>query len=152
MALKRQKQKQKQTNVIKKQKELFHQTNRLKDFETKLMVTRAETLGGRMNWEVRMGIDALLHTKLIDNKDVVCSLEKSVQYSVIAYIGKESEKEWLCVCVCVCVWYTYANIYTIYTICIYICIYHIYTIYIYIHICICMVDLLCCTPETNKTL
>ena len=74
-----------------------------------------------MNWEVRMGIDALLHTKLIDNKDVVCSLEKSVQYSVIAYIGKESEKEWLCVCVCVYgihmqtyIPYVYTYAYTIY--------------------------------------
>ena len=133
MALKRQKQKQKQTNVIKKQKELFHQTNRLKDFETKLMVTRAETLGGRMNWEVRMGIDALLHTKLIDNKDVVCSLEKSVQYSVIAYIGKESEKEWLCVCVCVCMVYICKHIYHIYHMYIHMHIPYIYHIHIYTH-------------------
>ena len=42
-----------------------------------------------------IGIYALLYTKLVSNKDLVYSWEKSIQHSVIAYIGKEFEKEWM---------------------------------------------------------
>ena len=31
----------------------------------------------------------------IDNKDLLYSTGKSAQYSVITYMGKESEKEWI---------------------------------------------------------
>ena len=39
------------------------------------------------------------------NKDLLYSTRNSIQYSVITYMGKESEKEWIyrCVCVCVCI-------------------------------------------------
>ena len=58
------------------------------------MVTRGEKVGGGMDWEVGIGIYTL-YTKPIYNKDLLCSLGKSIQYSVIAYLGKESEKEWM---------------------------------------------------------
>ena len=58
------------------------------------MVTKGETLGEGINWEVGIGIDTLLYTKPESNTDPLYSLGKSTQYSVIAYVGKESEKEW----------------------------------------------------------
>ena len=48
-----------------------------------------------MDWEFGTGIYTLLYTKLIGNKDLLNSSEKSIQYSVIVYVGKESEKEWI---------------------------------------------------------
>ena len=33
------------------------------------------------------------------NKDLLYSTGNSIQYSVMAYIGKESKKEWIYVCV-----------------------------------------------------
>ena len=38
------------------------------------------------------------YTKTIGNKDLLYSLGKSIQYSVRAYMGKESEKRWIDVC------------------------------------------------------
>ena len=35
----------------------------------------------------------------IDDKDLLYSTGNSIQYSVMAYIGKESKKEWIYVCV-----------------------------------------------------
>ena len=32
-------------------------------------------------------------------RDLLCSRGDSMQYSVMADMGKESEKEWICVCV-----------------------------------------------------
>ena len=46
-----------------------------------------------MDWEVGIDTCTLLYIKSIQNKDLLCSLGKSIQYSVIAYMGKESEKE-----------------------------------------------------------
>ena len=40
------------------------------------------------------------HTKLVGNKDLLHSSGKSIQYSVIAYMRKESEKEWIYTCIC----------------------------------------------------
>ena len=48
---------------------------------------------GGINWEVGIGIDILLYTKWVSNKDLLYSTGKSIQYSVIAYMVKESEKE-----------------------------------------------------------
>ena len=36
-----------------------------------------------------------LHIKQILNKDLLYSIGNSTQHSVITYMGKESEKEWL---------------------------------------------------------
>ena len=35
--------------------------------------------------------------KLLANRDLLYSTVNSTQYSVIIYVGKESEKEWMCV-------------------------------------------------------
>ena len=73
-------------------KELCHKTEtKLKDFETKLMVTKGETLWGGINWEDGIGIYTL-YTKLISNKGLLYNTGKSIQYSVMAYMGKELEK------------------------------------------------------------
>ena len=57
------------------------------------MVTEGEMLGGGIKWKVGSDIYTLLYTKLISNKDLLYSTEKSTQYSVMAYVGKESEKK-----------------------------------------------------------
>ena len=57
------------------------------------MVTKGERLGARMGWEVGISIYTLLHTKSISSKDLLHSSRKPIQYSVIAYMGKEPEKE-----------------------------------------------------------
>ena len=57
------------------------------------MVTKGETLRGRINWKVRTGIYTLVYTKSVSNKDLPYSTEKSIPYSVMAYMGKKSEKE-----------------------------------------------------------
>ena len=37
----------------------------------------------------------LLYIKYITNKDLLYSTGNSTQYSVVAYMGKESKKEWI---------------------------------------------------------
>ena len=64
------------------------------------MVTKGKTLGVRMDWEVGIGIYTLLYTKLTGSKDLLYSLGKSIQYSVIAYMERKSVKKngyvWVC--------------------------------------------------------
>ena len=62
------------------------------------MVTKTETdswlpKGEEINQEFGINIHTLLYKQII-NKDLVHSTENSAQYSVITYMGKESEKEW----------------------------------------------------------
>ena len=53
-------------------------------------------LGGRMDWEVGIGRYTLLYyTKSIGKEVLLYSSGKSIQYYVIAYMGKELEKEWM---------------------------------------------------------
>ena len=59
------------------------------------MVTKGETLRGRIDWEAGTGIYILLYIKSIRNKDLPYRSEKSIQYSMMVYMEKESEKEWL---------------------------------------------------------
>ena len=59
------------------------------------MVTKGETLRGGMDWETGIGKYTPPYTKSIGDKDLIFSLGKSIQYSVIAYMGKEPEKEWI---------------------------------------------------------
>ena len=50
---------------------------------------------GEINWETGTDICTLLYIKQITNKNLVCSTGNSTQYSVMAYMGKESKnKEW----------------------------------------------------------
>ena len=48
-----------------------------------------------MNWEIRIDIYILLYIKYITNKNLLNSTGNSTQYSVMAYMGKESKKEWI---------------------------------------------------------
>ena len=53
-------------------------------------------LGGvGISWEIGIDIHTLLHIKQITNKDLLYSTGNSTQYSVMAYMGKESKKEWI---------------------------------------------------------
>ena len=54
------------------------------------MVTRRET-----NWDIGIDIYTLLYIKWITNKDLLYSTGNLAQYSVMAYMGKESKKEWI---------------------------------------------------------
>ena len=51
--------------------------------------------GGRDKLEIGIDIYTLLYIKLITNKDLLYSTGNSTQYSVMAYMGKESKKEWI---------------------------------------------------------
>ena len=47
---------------------------------------------GRINWKVGIDIYTLLYIKQIANKNLLYSTGNSTQYSVMAYMGKESKK------------------------------------------------------------
>ena len=63
--------------------------------KTNLWLPKGKGWGGGVNQEVGINIYTLLYTKQITNKDVLYRTENSTQYSVITYMGKESEKEWI---------------------------------------------------------
>ena len=69
--------------------------NRLTDLENKLRVTQVERWGEKH----KLGVwDWHIHTTVykIDNQqEPTYSTGNSTQYSVITYMGKESEKEWI---------------------------------------------------------
>ena len=53
---------------------------------------------GRINWESGIDLYTLLDIKQITNKDLLDSTGNSAQYSLMAYMGKESKKrkkEWI---------------------------------------------------------
>ena len=52
-------------------------------------------LRGGMDWDYGIGIYTLLYTKLMGTKELLYYKGRSIQYSVIANMGKESEKEWI---------------------------------------------------------
>ena len=79
-------------------KDLIHKTEIDTDFETKLMITQGKMLRGGIKWEIGVGIYTLLCVKLVSNEELLYSTGKSTQYSVMAYVGKESEKD-MCVCI-----------------------------------------------------
>ena len=56
------------------------------------MVTKGERDGGGMNQEFGINRYTLLYVKQINNKDLPCSTGNYIQYIVITYNGKESEK------------------------------------------------------------
>ena len=56
-----------------------------------------DKLGGGINCEFETDIYTLLYIKYITNNNLPYSTGNSIQYSVMAYIGKESfKKEWNC--------------------------------------------------------
>ena len=46
-----------------------------------------------INWEIGIDIYTLLYIKQITNKNLLYSTGDSTQYSIMAYMGKESKKE-----------------------------------------------------------
>ena len=56
---------------------------------------------GRTNWEVEIDIYTLLYIKQVTNEYLLYSTGNSAHYSVMAYMGKESKKEWIYVCICI---------------------------------------------------
>ena len=70
---------------------LFTNRSRVTDVENKLMVTRG--WGGGISWEIGIDIYTLLYIKYITNKNLLYSTGNSTQYSVLAYLGKESKKK-----------------------------------------------------------
>ena len=68
-------------SILKKWYKRTHSQNRLKDFETKFMVTKGEKMGG---WDWHMHIT----TYGMDKKDLLYSIGKSTQYSVVTYMAR----------------------------------------------------------------
>ena len=77
---------------IKDANELVCRTNRLTDFKNKLIFTKGEKWGG-MDWEFGIGICTLLYMEWMVDVDLLYSTGNSIQYPVITYVEKESEKE-----------------------------------------------------------
>ena len=69
-------------------------TRRVLSRQGRTLLPRAR-VGGGIDWE--FGIDVRTAIFKINGKDVPYSPGSSTQYSVMAYMGKESTKEWLCV-------------------------------------------------------
>ena len=81
-------------NLKNETNELIYKTKT--DSENKFRVTKGgKWEGGGINQEVGISIYTLLHIKQI-NKDLLYRIGSSTQYSVITYMGKESEKEQIC--------------------------------------------------------
>ena len=51
--------------------------------------------GGGINQEYGINRYTPIYIKQITNKDLLYSTGNSTQYSVMAYMGKESKKEWI---------------------------------------------------------
>ena len=69
-----------------------------KQTQLRLRVTKGET-GTVMDWEVGISLYTPLCTKSVNTKDLLYSSRKCIPYPVIAWMGKESEKNDICVCV-----------------------------------------------------
>ena len=63
----------------------------------KNMVTKGDRFGGGMEWGFGIGKFTLRYVKWLAIRDLLYSPENSTRYSVIIYIVKRSEREWLCV-------------------------------------------------------
>ena len=61
--------------------------------ETNLWLTKGKGWGGEINQEFGNNIYTLLSIKQINNKDILYSTGNYIQYFVITYKEKESEKE-----------------------------------------------------------
>ena len=64
--------------------------SRISDVENKLWLPGVRR--GGINWKIGIDIYALLYIKMITNKDLLCSVGNSTQYSGMTYMGKESKK------------------------------------------------------------
>ena len=53
---------------------------------------RGQVVGGGIDWEFGIGIWTLGYTEWLANGDLLYSSGNSTRYSVMVYVGKESEK------------------------------------------------------------
>ena len=74
-------------NLFTKQKQTHRLRKQIYDYQ------RRKFGGGGINQEVEINIYTLLYVKQIINKDLRYSTRNSTQYSVMAYMGKESKKK-----------------------------------------------------------
>ena len=73
---------------------LFAKQKQTHNLENKSMVTKGEReVEERINQEVGINIYPQLCVKQIINKDPLPSIQNAIQYYVINYMGKESEKK-----------------------------------------------------------
>ena len=49
-----------------------------------------------MDWESGVSICTLSYLELLAIGDLLYSTENSTSYSIIVYVGKECEREWVC--------------------------------------------------------
>ena len=66
------------------------------NLKNKAVVSKGDRWWGGMDWEFGIGICILRYMELLANGDLLYSIGNSTQYSVIIYVGKEPEKEWMC--------------------------------------------------------
>ena len=64
---------------------------------------------GGINQEFGINVYSPLY-EIDNNKDLLYSTDNSTQYSLITYMRKESEKEWIYMCVCVCVLILFSHV------------------------------------------
>ena len=76
--------------------EIIRRTEIDSDFE-KLVVMKGDRCRGRLDWGFGIGIGTLGYVELLANGDWLYNTENSPQYSVIIYVGRKSEREWICV-------------------------------------------------------
>ena len=55
------------------------------------------TGSGGIDWGFGIGLCTLKYMVCLGNRDLLYSTENSTQYPVIIYVGKESEREEICV-------------------------------------------------------
>ena len=67
--------------------------NRLIDFEQLMVPKRDRWVGGRNGLGFRIG---QRYMEWLANGDLLYSTENSTQYYVMVYVGKESERKWMC--------------------------------------------------------
>ena len=84
-------------NLIKMiQKNLFTKQKQIQRFQNQIYGYQRGNAEGRMdglgswNWYIHT-----IYTTSISNRALIYSLGKSIQYSVMASMGKESETEWV---------------------------------------------------------
>ena len=88
-------------NLKKGTNEIMYKTEKeLQMQKTNLWLPGGGGRRGWTNWEIGIDIYTLQYIKQITNKDLLYSTGNSTQYSVMAYMGKDSRKR---VNICICI-------------------------------------------------
>ena len=76
--------------------ELIYETEVESQTQKRNLWLPGDMIGGGINWEIVTDIEILLYIKQITNKNLLYSPGDSAQYSIVAYMVKESKKrEWI---------------------------------------------------------